>query len=88
MRQKANKEYDCMACEFLYASGDLKEIVSESGMSFAEKRTILIAQSENWKVLKGSAYVRHQCSQEGLKYTFIARPEIHAICVKYDLYAM
>jgi hypothetical protein len=78
----ARKEYHCDASDFLRDM--LGEIRSE--LSFSEKRLVVKARQENWKIKKGSTYLYQYNKIDNDTYSFRCRPEIHQLCVKYDLY--
>jgi hypothetical protein len=80
-RPTARKEHDCGACEWLLAYG-----VNGMGYSFSELREVVKAKRNNWKIMKGQKYVRQTNTFEGQLYTFKVIPEIHNICLKYNLY--
>lgn len=76
----ARKDYHCNACEFLFNDDDM------SGFTFAEYRAIVTAKWNGKKILKGQKYIRQFNTDGGHTWTFRAIPEIHKICVKYNLY--
>jgi hypothetical protein len=78
-RQKANKEYNCDACE-------LVEGCNMVTFSLEEKRQIANAMKNNQKIQKGEMYIRQCVKDSGGLYTFRAILEIHKICCKYELY--
>lgn len=71
---------DCDASLFI------REAMGGFKFTFAERRAIVKARSESWRILKGQPYIQQFNRGEDGTYTFNARPEIHAICVKYDFY--
>ena len=77
----ARKSHICSACEWVVAHG-----VDGMGFSFAEKREIVKAKRNKWNIVKGQKYIRQSNIQDGELYCFKAIPEIHEICLKYDLY--
>lgn len=79
---KARKNYNCMASEFIRNCGNLRGLT----FTFSEWRAIISARNNNWEVKKGEIYIRQYCEYEGRTYSFIAIPEIHKICIKYDYY--
>lgn len=80
----AKKDYDCMACEWI--DHDLRDIIQSNNFTFTELRAIATAKENNWKILKGQRYGRQAMVSDGEFYLFKFIPEIHEICVKYDLY--
>jgi len=77
----ARKEHDCMASEFILADG-----VNGFGYSFADLRIIAKAKKNKFKIIKGQKYIRQNNKFDGELYTFKAIPEMHQICLNYDLY--
>lgn len=78
----AKKDYECMASLFLDGVGrpDFFDCISDY-------RAYIKARNNGFKVRKGEKYIRQFCRDSGGDtYTFIAIPEIHEICLKYDLY--
>lgn len=80
---KARKDYRCMASEWI-TNGDLAETVYHC--SYAEKRAIVRAKRNGWKIKKGERYLRQCIVWEGRLETFRAIPAMHEICLKQDLY--
>lgn len=54
--------------------------------TFTEKRQIVKAKQNRWKILKGNKYIRQSVKYEGRIYTFKAIPDMHKLCLKYDWY--
>lgn len=77
----AKKEHECMACDFILAHG-----VDGFGYSLAEKRQLVIARRNKYRIKKGEKYIKQNNAFEGELYTFNAIPEMHDICLKHDLY--
>ena len=80
----AIREHECMACEWIL-NGD-----GINGMGFTrpELRALSRARKNKWRIVKGQEYIKQGNTYEGEVYTFKAIPEIHAICLKYNLYEM
>ena len=80
---KARKQYDCMACDWLFNMG-----IRESGIkfTFSEYRSIIKAKQNNHKIQVGENYLYQFNVDGGDNWSFRAIPEIHKICLKYDLY--
>ncbi len=78
---KARKNYGCCACDWV------SEIGEYDYMTFAERRAVVIARNNGWRILKGE---KHHCQTildcDGKPFTFRAKFEIHDICIKYDIY--
>ena len=79
--RRARKTYDCMAYEWLENC-----LFDCDGLTFTERRALVTANRERGKILPGMEYVRQALRDGGDIYTFRARPELHAICVKLDMY--
>ena len=76
----AKKDYSCDACVWLFESD------YRYGLTISEYRSIIKAQRNGCRIKAGSKYI-YQCGKyEGDFYVFRAIPEIHAICLKYDMY--
>jgi len=72
-----------MASDWI-VNGDLSETFR--CCDWTEKRAIIKARRNNWKIQPGQRYIRQAVVWEGRLGTFKAIPEMHDICVKYDLY--
>ena len=81
-RPTAIREHDCMACEWILNGGG----IDGAGFTRPELRTLSRARKNKWKIIKGQEYIRQGNTHDGEIYTFRAIPEIHKICLKYDLY--
>lgn len=79
----ARKLYSCMASEWI-VNGDLHETFR--CCTWEEKKDIIRARRNNWQIHPGQKYLRQAMIWEGMLGTFRAIPEMHNICVKYDLY--
>ena len=77
----ANKSHDCMASEFIRNYG-----INGFGYSFSELRAIAQAKRNNYKIVKGQAYIKQVNKFDGEVYTFKAIPEMHQICLAHNLY--
>jgi hypothetical protein len=77
----ACKDYDCVACIWLNEVGriDFFNLLSEY-------RSYLKAKSNGFKIREGEKYIVQNNVDNGTFYVFKAIPEIHDICLKYDLY--
>ena len=76
----ARKDYDCEASLFV------RECNTVDFMTFAERRVIVKARKNGWRIKKGQRYVRQFNTYSGDTWTFRAIPEMHDICAKYDIY--
>lgn len=78
---KARKDHYCMACEWLLNEGEWYRF------SFAEKRKIVKAKRNQWKIKKGETYINQRNIFDGSIYTYKAITAIHDICIKHDIFA-
>lgn len=81
--KKARKEYHCDASLFIR---DYLNNCIDLPFSFAEKRAIILAKRNGWKILKGQPYTKQFNSVDGETYKFRAIPSMHQICLKYKMY--
>ena len=77
----ARKDYYCNASDWICNSFLCDEDYDPEDLVTIEK-----AREENWKILKGTKYVKVIGKWNGEFQTFRGRPELDAICHKYDLY--
>jgi len=77
----ASKDYICMACDFIFALDSF-----DMGFTFSEYRKIVQARKNSYRIKKGDIYINQFNKHNDETYMFRAIPEIHAICIKYDLY--
>lgn len=77
----ARKEHNCDACNWILNTG-----IDGMGFSISEKRAIVKARRNKWKITKGQKYIRQSNIKDGDLYTFKAIPELHELCLKHDLY--
>lgn len=77
----ARKKHDCMACEFILNNG-----IDGNGFTRPELRAISKARKNKWQIVKGEKYTKQNNISYGDLYTFKAITEMHAICIKYDMY--
>jgi len=76
--QAARKEYNCMACEWLF--NNLADYWDE--MTYSEKKAAVRAAQNKERILPGQKYVRQFVRDGGDVYTYRAIPDIHAICLR------
>lgn len=76
----ARKSYECDACIWL------QEELSHQDFTISDLRQIVKARRDNWRILPGQQYIKQVQKFEGEVVVFRARPEIDAICHKYNLY--
>lgn len=79
--QKARKEHDCQASDWINNS-NLNEIDFEK----EDWAIIKQAESEKWKIKKGTTYIKTTGMWEGEFAQFKARIDLDIICSKYYLY--
>lgn len=82
-KQIARKDYECEACTCVLNQG-----YDGMGFSREERRTLVKARKNNWKIVKGQEYLKQKNIYEGVVFKFKAIPSVHDICIKYDLYAV
>jgi len=81
--RSARKDHYCSSCEFVQDHIGKWDI---GFFSFTDLRLIVKARQDNWKILKGTSYQKQVNVMDGRIYTFKCRPEMHKLCIKYDLY--
>lgn len=79
----ARKNYDCMAYEWLNDTYCFDEF---SIMTFSERKSIVKARNNKGKILKGSKYLYQFLVDGDDSWSFRAIPELHQICLKYEIY--
>lgn len=76
----ARKEHGCDACDFII------EALGAVEFSISDMRKIVVARRNRWKIQPGQRYIR-QFNTDGMDaWTFKAIPEMHELCIEYDLY--
>lgn len=84
---RARKDYYCDACHFLLGGeNDLRKLFNDYSFTFAEKRALVNARENRFKIKKGDLYVKQCVSLDNSLFTFRAILEIHQINIKYDTY--
>ena len=78
--QLARKDYRCQASDWINSG------YCELDFDPEDWQAIMKAKGEGWKILKGTNYLKVKGKWEGEFCVFRARPELDAICHKYDLY--
>jgi len=76
----AKKQYNCQAYEWISNVCD-----SFEDMTFSERKHIVIARKNKGNILKGQRYL-YQVQVDSKIITFRAIPELHEICLKYNIY--
>lgn len=77
----ARKEHECHASLFITEGGR-----PDYFNCITDYRTYIKARNNRFKILEGQKYIRQNNVSDGDFYVFKAIPEMHKICVKYDLY--
>lgn len=83
--KRCRKDYYCEATEWAFVGCGLRDF-NGMGLSISEWRALIEAKNSNGKISKGEPLLRQTLVDNGELRTFVAKPEIHAICVKYNLY--
>jgi hypothetical protein len=76
----AKKDHPCDACHWLNEGG------FPDGVTISEIKAYIRAKRDGFKIKKGQKYIKHVQIWCGDFSVFKARPEIDAICHKYELY--
>jgi len=79
--QKARKDYHCSASDWIDESGMCEEDFDEEDWLTVQK-----AWDEEYKILKGTEYIKVVGRWEGEFNVFRARNDLDEICKKYELY--
>jgi len=77
----ARKEHFCDACQIIMNCG-----ISGYGYTISELREIVKAKRNGYKIIKGQKYIYQVNIYDGDFGVFKAIPEMHDLCLKYDLY--
>lgn len=80
-RPIAKKDYSCDACDYILKNG-----IDGNNYPISELRKIVKAKMNGYKILKGERYVMQVNKLDGDFYVFRAIPEMHELCLKYELY--
>lgn len=76
----ARKPYHCDACDFI------NEALGAVTFEISDLRKIVKARRSDWQIQPGQQYIRQFNTDGGITWTFRAIPEMHEICLKYNLY--
>jgi len=76
----AKKDHQCDACIWLSEGG------LPFGITISEMKMFIKARRDKFKIKKGMKYIKQANLFGGEFCCFKARPEIHEICLKYDIY--
>lgn len=85
--KNCTKDHQCNACLWLVNIGNTPEsIFNQIDMTEDEKRYVIKAHANKWKVKKGEPAIYCAGITDGDFGTWYSIPEIHDICMKYDIY--
>jgi len=80
----ARKNYGCDACVWI---AEYPECIDDCEMSFADKRIVVKARQNGWRVMKGEKHLQFTVvSCENTLVSLRVIKAINEICHKYDLY--
>lgn len=77
----ARKDYLCDACRVIREAG-VEQILAS--LNFYERKLVIKAQEEGWRVKAGSKYIDYRGVCDGAAYTLRMRPEIEDLVSKYN----
>lgn len=80
----AKKDYEDSAG--VWIRNQLDSLRIDVKMTFSEWRAISKLKENGWKIKKGQKYDYYAMVDGGYFYVFKCLPDIHKICVKYELY--
>lgn len=80
--KKARKDYPCDACNRLREN--LEDFVED--MTFAEKRAMVLARQNGWKIKAGEPYVKIPQVDGGEFAVYRAIPAINSICDRLQVW--
>lgn len=78
--QIARKDYECDACELVL------EGLGDGYYTFFEKKEIVRAKRNEWKIKKGDKYFLHVGISDGDFYRYREIIAMRCICLEYDLF--
>ncbi len=78
-KPRARKAYECDACEWLVNVGT--DDLSDDELTLYEQ-----AKNESFSIQPGQTYVKVEGIWDGEFTVFRARPEVHALCIKHNIY--
>lgn len=85
--KQVRKDHACNSCLWLDGIGSTPEsIFSQLTLTNSEKQSIIKAHENKWKVKKGDPAIYCVGITDGDFGAWYSIPEIHDICIKYDLY--
>jgi hypothetical protein len=83
--QVARRDYHCDGCECLFDGRDYK-INTHTKFTISEMRAIIKTKNNNFMIKKGEKYIRQFNTDGGDTWTYRSIPEIHEICIKYNIF--
>jgi len=85
--KSVRKDHECNACLWLDGIGSTAEsIINELDLTEDEKYSIRKAEVNRWKVKKGEPAIYSVGITDGDFNAWYSIPEIHEICLKYEIY--
>jgi len=82
-----SKDHECNSCLWLYGIGITPEsIFNQIDFNEDEKQSIINAHANRWKVKKGEPAIYCVGISDSDFGAWYSIPEIHEICLKYDIY--
>ena len=80
----AQKNYGCDACVWIV---EYPEIIDDCEMSFTDKRIVVKARQNGWRVMKGEKHLQFTIvSCDGDLISVRCIKAINDLCKKYDIY--
>jgi hypothetical protein len=83
--KKARKEYYCMACMLIREVVGIPNVL-EMPLERSEIESLIQAGLNHFQIKVGEPVLRKTFVDNGKIKSFTAIPEVHAICIKYNLY--
>jgi hypothetical protein len=80
--QVAKKDYTCDGC--VWINQNLCDFIGE--LTFTEKRELVRARKNKYKIIKGQTYIKTKGMWEGEFSVFRAIPTINQICHNHNIY--
>lgn len=80
LNPKARKNYPCQASEWIF------NMFEPEDFTFSEKRDLVRARRNGFKIHKGEDYTYQSLVDAGEFSTFRAITALHEMCIKYDIY--
>ena len=77
----ARKDHECMAYQWINNLCDV-----ENHLTPEEQEVYNKARDNNGMIKKGQQYIKQCLNDGGRLFTFKAIPDLHTICLKYDMY--